>query len=96
MIHICLDPVSNGCFGNSRDNRVKDISEVRERTEQYIATGWYFRVLRCHLTWLPIATDSQVVGREWGCQTQLLEGHGPAVFSSNPAPIHLPVVFKKS
>lgn len=39
VIRICLDPVSNG---NSRDNRVKDISEVRERTERYIATRWYF------------------------------------------------------
>ncbi len=29
-------------------------------------------------------------------QGQLLEGHSPEEFSSNPAPAHLPVVFKGS
>ncbi len=31
-----------------------------------------------------------------GCQTQFLEGHSPAEFSSNPAPTHIPCSFQIS
>ncbi len=36
------------------------------------------------------------VGLGQGCQTQFLEGHSPAEFSSNPAPTQIPCSFQIS
>lgn len=93
MIHICLDLVSNGCFGNSKDSRVKDMSEVRERTEQCIAIGGTSESSDVSLHGSPKHWTHKSLDMMSG-GVKLLEGHGPAVFSSNPAPIYFPVVFK--
>lgn len=44
-----LDLVSKGCIGNSNDNRVKAISEVRKSAKQCIATLCSIYLLRCQI-----------------------------------------------